>query len=380
MFKNMCVVAGFVCLLTFGCSGSGNPITPDPSDPANISIPDNLTGNADTSESRNPRYNLGFWEATISDDLTEINTQPLRMANWHLNALSFLEDQPCDNCLTISNLDLDTNFYFLSFDLTLKHPFENNKNFTIFDPRFVAYTSAADYFPEFDRILLGAPDSAWLTYDYSAHNHVEFGYTSLFNPTEFPEGGPGPALLKYFPGNYEFGNNLSATLAQYVSFGAANYRRGFFPGTEETEHFGIRILPGQPIQFGYSLDCCWANPGVQVSDPLNEFPPEANCLEAFDVEKRGITYVNWNVGSSTEVTIHVYDHQGLDTIQSVSIECPDLFNGIKQLEYDSTLPDGGFVFKGQIVNELGYSDATSTPYLVRVRDVEDDTNLGTVDA
>ena len=64
-------------------------------------------------------------------------------------------------------------------------------------------------------------------------------------------------------------------------------------------------------------------------DPMNDFPPEANCSEPWKVDvvdhpiDEGLT----PNGGATMLIINVYDWQGLSSYETPTVECPELFNG-----------------------------------------------------
>jgi hypothetical protein len=143
--------------------------------------------------------------------------------------------------------------------------------------------------------------------------------------------------------------------------------------------YAISIPEGaKKIDFGYAVDACWMDVD-KVSNPWLDFPPEANCLEAYETRisfKDGLLPV---AGAQVETNVDVLDHQGLDTISSVTCEAPQLFSGEVILKYSETLADGAFRFVGNITNELGVN-VGNYPMLVRVRDTQSDPNLGEIDA
>ena len=115
-----------------------------------------------------------------------------------------------------------------------------------------------------------------------------------------------------------------------------------------------------------------------MTDPVNDFPPDANSLEAYQIytyQGIGLTH---KVGSSVPVQVEVRDHQGLETISSVLLEAPDLFSGILELNLSNTM-DERIIFDGIVTNSLG-AGIGEYPVLTRVIDKETDPNLSQVDA
>jgi hypothetical protein len=85
------------------------------------------------------------------------------------------------------------------------------------------------------------------------------------------------------------------------------------------------------------------------------------------------------LGSSSPIYVELFDHQGLGTFYNVTAEAPDLFHGHQVLEFAGVSEDGGYLFTGNIRNELG-ADFGEYPVLVRAVDVYEDPNFGFVDA
>ena len=108
-------------------------------------------------------------------------------------------------------------------------------------------------------------------------------YTNLFNPTEFPETLPGPPAFKYTPGKYSNSDDLSATLNAFVAYERDEPRRMFALGTLSTRTIPLRV-PDGPFEFGYAVDACWKKVDGEVTDPVADFPPDANCLEPYRLE------------------------------------------------------------------------------------------------
>jgi hypothetical protein len=89
--------------------------------------------------------------------------------------------------------------------------------------------------------------------------------------------------------------------------------------------------------------------------------------------------LNLSAGGMAEIFVEVFDHQGLETISSVTVEAPELFGGEVPLELSSGTGEDSWLFGGTITNETGAGDA-DYPLVVRVRDTWADQNLGIVDA
>jgi formylglycine-generating enzyme required for sulfatase activity len=111
---------------------------------------------------------------------------------------------------------------------------------------------------------------------------------------------------------------------------------------------------------------------------LDDFPLTANSREAYAVFGRQGAGLKPLTGTSATYRVEVWDHQGVETVDGVYIEAPDLFDGMKSLSY-SNLSDNGVIYEGTISNEKGVL-AGDYPILIRVIDTDQDENLGQIDA
>lgn len=351
-----------IMVFLVGCSsgGSYNPIIPG----------DSITGQFNSEitplkEARNNRALVGLWDIHVSADRQTIDVIPQRASASHFNLVYFMETDPCHDCLKLKNFETAPPFG-LNLDMQITHPFPGIPELTCFDPRGIIITKGDTYFPgwvkfctlEWGSLILLNPD----------------GYTSIFNPTDYPQDAPVHPLLKYVPGKYQINGLLDATLNPFVAYQKDEPRRMFRPGDISTRTLNV-ILPFGPLIFGYALDVSWSPAPGEVNDPEVDFPIEANCLEAYqiDVQLEGdIT----EIGSSVSVNATVYDHQGVETILAVQLYAPQIFNG--ELTLDKTGQQGetiGF-YSGELVNEF----ATPGTYgaLVRVIGSDIDPNHGNI--
>ena len=199
------------------------------------------------------------------------------------------------------------------------------------------------------------------------------GFTSLFNPTEFPP--TNPPALGYIPGKHATGGDLSANLNPFVAYRKDAPRRMFEAGGSETKTIKIQAPTG-PIHFGYAVDVCWM-PVDNVVDPLTDFPASANCLEAYRMDVSIGAGLLSEKGSQVPIQVEIYDHQGQETISTVNIEAPDLFNGEIPLSFSNVTLNNAFLYVGTLTNDLGAKDG-EYPLLVKATDWGSDPNLGDV--
>jgi len=349
------IVLAFVIFLTFvGCSSEKSPVTPDPTPQHPSHLSENISN----------RSVLGYWTINIDPDSEAVEIIPDRDMASHFNVVRLLEITPCTDCLKIKNLSFlpDNN---LQCDFELRHPFPGLDKFTGFDVRGVLVTNGDTNFPENNRLAsLDGSNPILLNPD---------GYTALFNPVEFPEDSAPFPILEYIPGKFSSGDNFTATLNPFMAFGKENPRRMFGAGTTESVTVNLKY-PSAPFEFGYIVDASWTKVD-EVLDPLTDFPPDANCLEPYKLDLRLTSQLINDPGSTADIQVTVYDHQGIDTISTVSIECPSLFNGEVFLNYSSQSTDDSWLFEGEITNEF---DAPAHTYkvLVKAASLESDPNLG----
>jgi len=130
-------------------------------------------------------------------------------------------------------------------------------------------------------------------------------------------------MLGYIKGKFASGTNLDATLNPFKAYEKDKPRRVFLAGQGSTETLHV-YTKSLPFFVRYAVDASWWPVDVPITDPVNQFPPEANATEAYDVQINiDNTNLDSGVGSIAPVVLTIFDHQGLATISSVSVEVPD---------------------------------------------------------
>jgi len=316
-----------------GCSGTNLPVSPIlvSSSPAltQHTTDDHHAGSSTTTHYL-WSYNLIFIDPSDTGNI-EFEILPVRDVAAHWNVLQWLENGPCTDCFTIQGI-VPSGSGTLLVDVEIKHPF-SSPNLTGFDVRGIAMFSGSHDFP----------NSGLLTSDRNTGEGELVnadGFTTLYNP-ETAGSGPG-GLQGYLKGKFASASYPNSTLNGYkrhYSPGAVNQRNAFYAGDSILETYEI-AMPSGPFIFGYAVDANWAPPTIKpVTNPLTDFPPEANCPEAWKIVVsdspigQGLT----DNGGSAVLTIDVYDWQGESTILSPKIECETLFDG---WETASWLEDG----------------------------------------
>jgi hypothetical protein len=274
---------------------------------------------ADSDGSRQGNHQLwGFWLARIDPRIKEWETIPVRSAGNHWNVLKWLEQSPCGNCLKIvdmSNSDHGTKLVTVS----LRHPF-TSPNLTGFDVRGIAMFRGSHMFPVFglnisDRAM-GDPEL--INAD---------GYCSLYNFTTLGQG-PG-GLQGYLKGKFATASVPDARVngfKRFVSGGGANTRNAFYAGEIISQTYDI-YMPAAPFVLGYAVDASWAPPtNKPVTDPMTDFPPEANCLEAYDMDVTAADSYLTDMGGTAKLLMNVYSIPTLEYDEKPVLECPELFD------------------------------------------------------
>ena len=356
------VVAVFV-LIIYGCSGhGGNPVMPDDDggsdEPALTTFSQDYSGN---------RYILELGTINVSSDHRTMEVVPLRSGEMHLNLVNFLEKSGYEGLKIIDVALVHPDK--MKVDLKFTHPFKYTdiSGLCVFDLRCVLMTDSDYEFTSCGRRI------AW-----SGNFPVVLnpdGYTSIFNPTEYPEFS-GPPLLTYVAGKYSFGELPDSTLNPFIAYKRERDRRCFSPSSmfntpHETRDAWL-TAPEGPFSFGYAIDCSWMFDG-------ETYPPDANCLEPYDIKTWLALGLTNTPGSEAALHVEVFDHQELESIEAVSLEAPDLFEGTITLTYSNVMSEESVLFEGVVSNVLGADDG-EYPLLIRAVSSEPDANLGLLDA
>jgi hypothetical protein len=127
-------------------------------------------------------------------------------------------------------------------------------------------------------------------------------------------------------------------------------------------------LPAGPFVFGYAIDASWAPPtNKPVTDPMIDFPPEANCSEPWKVELTvDASPAFTDHGGFETIGIKTWDYQGEDSYNPPTVECPELFDGT---EYSSVYSSGsGYVVHKGYVSNIKLAPAGTYRALIRIQD------------
>jgi len=350
-----------IFIILSGCSGSDNP---NPLVPAEgIDITQQVNKDADDSAKRY-RTLWGFYQFEYDPETNTCDVIPVRNASDHFNLLGFLETWPCTNCVRVIGVET-TAWDTLDFTVEIRHPFAA-PNFTAFDVRGIAMFEGGFEFPDANFTI---PDASMGTGELINAD----GFTSLYSwwTVSF---GP-PDWQTYIKGKFATTTTPSAAINGYKRFespGINNTRRAFFAGDTLTNNFDID-MPDSTFIFGYAVDASWAPPSVTpVTDPITDFPPEANCPEPYKIE---VTLdpvgPGLDLGSGTvDLIIDVYDAVP-ESHDAPVVECPDIMvypkTAVLEKHYD------GYSRYRTFISNISNPSPTEGDFkcLVRVRDSED---------
>ncbi len=346
----------FILILFFvvaGCSGSGNiPLAPD-SDAASASF---------------GRTSWGYWEITL-DETTGAEVLPMPRVAAHLNVLGFLEQSPCQNCVEVNSLVWSPGK--VDAVIGLRHPFPGWAYYTGFDVRGICFLPGTFSLPAMMQTMP----------DIESENYVQpipgeyLGYTDLFNPVTSPDGLPnGYAQGKLTPWTKDYLTSSLGAFQYYASYPDNGLRNVFESDDVITNIYRIiRNVPG-PIVFGYSVDASWQPPeGPPPVIVPDDFPSNANCLEAWKVELTIDDAALTADGGELVVTAVAHDHQGSGTIFGAYIECPELSPGSIEgtLLYED-VPNGIKAFELTVPNvNLTASAGEKVNFVVKIAPLEE---------
>ncbi|HEX9744097.1 MAG TPA: hypothetical protein VGB30_01610 [bacterium] len=355
---------GVILLFLLSCSGggSGNPLLPSIDGGSNPPDLTSDTGLTDPSASggpaaqADPGANTGLWGLyDIYWDNGEIVVTPVRSGALTLNVLDFLQP-PNGNLdlLSISIIGSESNISegLVALDVSITHPISNPR-FRGFDTMGVLIGNGDVQFDEDTTAIFSGPDDLKL---------VNFdGYTRWMNPVEFTSPGAAGYTEGYLgtkgvewsatvnPFKF-FARNLNATddVTSYLENNAV-FRGVFEPDSTLTRRYILQfpMVGGFPqLRFQYAILSHWKmakdGNGVPIPDPvINDFPPDANCLEAVHVQAdpSGSTlyYDTSTAEAGGDLIIHlnIFDWQGylgagevFDEVGNITLGSPDgLFGG-----------------------------------------------------
>ena len=303
--KWLIVSAGL--LMLWGCYHSASPVEP---------VMGESMYSAGDAEAKQHSL-VGLYTFVCHPEAGAVDVITLRDADFHLNALKFLEPPPLVY-LTIEGKP-EFNENILDVDIGLTHPFIGQDVYTVFDVCGIVFThGSVTGFNDPDVMMAGEGDTRLLNAD---------GYTRWWNPAEFPHGKTMFNYIDGLLGNPANTADFNCTVNGYKYFADGLEKdepltaltpeeRGVFSAVAKNiRHYTIDLSGG--LIFNYAVDACWKFPqGKPPYDVPDDFPPGANRHEAWNVSvyqiKNELFYeeTTGSAGGDMQLLIDVWDHYG----------------------------------------------------------------------
>jgi len=310
-----CVLALLAGIVLSCANPQSDPIAPQ----STAASPPTVMAQSGAQENR---YLWAYYQIKYDPVGNSFELMPFRDTATHWNVLKFLEQGACTDCVKVKGVTPGPSGTKL-FDVEITHPFPS-PNLTGFDVRGIALFHGTQIFPV-----------AGLTVPDRNQGDGELvnpdGYTELYNSGT---AGSGPGGLQgYLKGKFASPTVPNASLNGYkrhISGGVANTRNAFYASDKIIATYELD-MPDTQFIFGYAVDASWAPPTVKpVTDPMTDFPPEANCPEPWkvDVIDFPVGFGLTDQGGSATIIIDVFDWQGKDSHLAPTVECPELFDGV----------------------------------------------------
>jgi len=274
---------------------------------------------------------MGLWQFIWDPENQTLDYCQLRVPDFHLNVLTWLEPEPLLYLTIEGEIIYDFVNNTIKVDIGLIHPFAGLNEFAGFDVKGIVISrhDLTDDTPSRDLKMPGPTTLRLLNAD---------GYTRMWNPDEFP----------YDPANdiFTYKDGLLGAPDEWAKYDAQlnGYKyycngigpgdpvtnmpftdRGVFaPGSKNVRTFLISSPQG--LIFNYAVDASWEFPtGDYPWTFPDDYPISANSPEAYNIECNieGIMFSE-NAGSDMNLYITVYDHQP-GSITDVYVEAKDLY-------------------------------------------------------
>jgi hypothetical protein len=345
MNRTHIIIAGLILfeilLLFMGChDGSGDPIAPVPHPGIDQTLSDEV---ADTTVLRNASATpslWGYYRVTYDSSTHMIAAVPVRATQDAWNVVTFM--QPPKGSATSMNVSILDDSEFLSTGridvrVMLHHPFPGQSYYTGFDVCGIFITEGS----------VVAPHNSHLRHARQGVDPILLnpdGYTRWMNPEEFLSGdvfGYEPGFWGTSESSENSGFVASATLNpyKYFSHGLApdqpisNWltnpesidERGMFPcGSSSARDYELQfpVVGGRILfVFNYAILANWIEPMVEpVTNPLSDFPPEANAgwpLHIFATDNSQVFYTPQNAGGNLSFELEIFDWDALTSPDGV---------------------------------------------------------------
>jgi len=258
-----------ILLLISGCMNVQNPV-----------VNSILYGCVVNANQYDNHMSWGFYELEFNANHDQCVIIPVRSAGFHLNSLLYIEQVPCTNCLTLSNLQ-SMGDGIIEFDIKLAHPFGTQLIYSGFDVKGIIMFEASfksnswflwSTYPELNPMMISwAKRGDWELLNPDGYSYF---WSPPFNPDSSWQ------ITEYIQGKFAKGTPTGIANG-YKDFFTDEDRHLFRPGHSVSNTYRVQTQPG-PMTVGYAVDACWASPvSTPVTDPLVDFPYSANASEPY---------------------------------------------------------------------------------------------------
>lgn len=299
--------AGFL----LGCSSVNEPSAPETLPPGYLSAGDNVS----------QRMLWGYFSGYANPEEGIFELTPMRSADMHLNLVSILNNSAGVSAQVLWAESTPSEGLF-TVRVTIKHPYPGNPNYAGFDVHGIFITGAS--------VHLG--QGLWIAGEDRPRLLNPDGYTRWWNPLEFTNpgwfgytngklGSPTPDVFDALLNGYKiFADAFPTELEEdplWLSFPALDddNGRGVFASSSITRRYQIQFPPGDSY-FNYAIDASWAHPSGDPPVVPDDYPPHANCHEAWwirgDVIENTLKYYTDTGAHEGNLSVYVcvYDWQG----------------------------------------------------------------------
>ncbi len=267
---------------------------------------------------------------------------PLRATDLHVNLVSTLNGTAGVVAQVLWG-ESNPGAGLLKVRVTLKHPYAYDPKYPGFDVRGILITGKSQQISS----------SLWTAGDSNPRLLNPDGFTRWWNPNEFMSSGimgytngvlgsPTPLLFDAQLNGYKIFADAFPTEYDddplYISVYAldADQGRSVFHSLSQTKRYTIQFPPGASY-FNYAVDASWANPTSNPPAVPDDFPPKANCPEAWyvkcDIAQNTLKYYpeDGSHDGNLVLNVSIYDWQGringavAPEVSSIKIYSTDLF-------------------------------------------------------
>ena len=285
-------------LIACSCStgNSSTPIDPIAPNPA-----------YEGSQTDPSRQVWGIYEGSISADRQSVELIQCRTAAFNLNAVGFLEQSPCTDCLQVTGQEI-VGPNRMNLTVRIKHPFSGYPMYTGFDVfggLMFAPTTEVGYCSGWPKYFM-----SW-KYDGGCQvlnpDGYDLGYYSLNSDPEnrydwqhFIEGKLGGEIVWH-----------DNPLWPYLLFRTTETRNMFVCDGSASRTYELWLPEGEEVKFGYMVEAHWKMPEtLPVTDPEHDFSRGANRMGPYRIE---VLDIDGPASHTRDAYVHfkVYWHQTL---------------------------------------------------------------------